>query len=235
MSAELRRHFFDASGGLVYHWRAWRYRRTLWQPFVAQVAHWLAGWQVPQDELVIVGPSAGYTLDAAFLARFARIIVLEPDTFAKSRLRRRFSGISFEEGRVDCFSGQHGPSALVEAYPQAAILFSNSIGQQLAQLDPAWPEALKAALVGHSWASYHDVVASAQAPAKTQAQSFDSGARLEEVLAGFWSGGELIVHDHGSFDCLPVQAYATWSLTPQQHHLVGWWSSITVSGSSNGY
>ncbi len=125
----MRSHLWHASGGLVYHWRALRYRRRLWQPFVAQVAHWLAGWQPTQEELVIVGPSAGYTLDRAFLARFARVTILEPDPIAKSRLRRRFAGISFEEGRVDCFSGMGGPQALSQAYPRAAIMFANSIGQ----------------------------------------------------------------------------------------------------------
>lgn len=228
----MRSHLWHASGGLVYHWRALRYRRHLWQPFVAQVARWLAGWQPAQEELVIVGPSAGYTLDASFLARFARVTILEPDPIAKSRLRRRFAGIPFEEGRVDCFSGMDGPRALSQAYPRAAILFANSIGQQLERLGPRWPAALQAALQGHSWASYHDVIATAQAPRQNVVAVHESGASLEEVLAGFWPGGELALHDHGSFGVLPAQAYAIWSITPQQHHLVGW-SSITVVGPSS--
>ena len=230
MSA-LRSHLWHASGGLVYHWRALRYRRRLWQPFVAQVARWLAGWQPPQRELVLVGPSAGYTLDRAFLARFARVTILEPDPLAKSLLRRRFAGIPFEEGRVDCFCGLDGPQALLDKHPQAAFLFSNSLGQQLACLDPAWPAALQQALAGHSWASYHDIIATARGPVHVEAQSLGSEGTLEDVLAGFWPGGELVVFDHGSFGVLPAQEFAPWALTPTQHHLVGW-SSIIVEGSS---
>ncbi|GAB2897324.1 hypothetical protein GCM10027046_28590 [Uliginosibacterium flavum] len=229
--SRLRSHLWDASGGLVYHWRALRYRRVLWAPFVVQVADWLASWQPPQNELVIVGPSAGYTLNGDFLARFKQVTILEPDPIARSLLRRRFAGMPFVEGRVDCFSSLAGPQALADAYPQAAILFSNVLGQKLAQLDPRWPAALQTALAGHSWASYHDVIATAQAPVQAQARSFTTETSLEEVLVSFWPGGELVLHDHGSFGVLPAQAYAPWSITPAQHHLLGW-KSIIVLGSS---
>lgn len=219
------------SGGLGYHWRALRYRRRLWQPFIAQIAHWLAAWQPPQTELVIIGPSAGYTLDAGFLARFAKVSILEPDPLARALLRRRFPAVRFQHGQLDCFAGLHGPLALRQHYPQAAFLFANSLGQQLAQLDPRWPAQLQQAMQSCSWASYHDVVASSRAPHTAIGRKFQTGESLEQLLAAFWSGGELELFDHGSFGVLPAQEHAAWAITPQQHHLVAW-MSISVEGSS---
>lgn len=224
-------HLIDASGGLVYHWRALRYRRRVWQPFVAQVARWLADWQPPQRELVLVGPSAGYTLDRAFLERFTRVIVLEPDPLARSLLRRRFAGIPFEEGRVDCFAGLDGPRALSQAYPHAAILFSNSLGQQSERLGADWLTALPQALAAHSWATYHDVVAVERAPLRNAVREAVAGESFEMLLGAFWGGGQLEVCDHASFGVLPAQAHTVWALTPQWHHLIGW-NSIIVVGSS---
>lgn len=82
------------SGGLTYHLRALRWRRRLWTPFRAQVAAWLAAWQPPCSELLLLGPSAGYTLDPAFLSRFAAIHAVEPDPLAHWLLRRRFPGLA---------------------------------------------------------------------------------------------------------------------------------------------
>ncbi|NSL53572.1 hypothetical protein [Uliginosibacterium aquaticum] len=230
MSA-LQNHLWNPSGGLIYHWRALRYRRRLWQPFVTQVGYWLSAWQPPQKELVIIGPSAGYTLNADFLVRFAKVEILEPDPLARALLRRRFPAIHFRHGQLDCFAGLHGPLALRQHYPQAAFLFANSLGQQLAQLDSRWPTQLLQALQSSSWASYHDVVAGSRTPRNTQARKWQEGESLEQLLAAFWSGGELELFDHGSFGVLPAQEHTAWSLTPRQHHLVGW-TSISVEGSS---
>lgn len=226
------KHLLNPSGGLVYHWRALRHRRKLWQPFITQVAQWLAQWQPVQKELVIIGPSAGYTLDANFLARFARVSILEPDPLARALLRRRFPAQHFQYDNLDCFAGLHGPLALRQHYPQAAFLFANVLGQKLAQLDPRWPARLQRAMQGCSWASYHDVVASSRAPRSGEARSFRAGETLEQVLSAFWAGGELELFDHGSFAVLPADEYAVWSITPQQHHLVAW-MSIKVEGSSS--
>lgn len=223
-------HLLSDSGGLAYHWRALRHRH-LWQPFIANVAQWLEAWNPPQDELVIIGPSAGYTLDARFLGRFAQVIILEPDPLARALLRRRFPLVRFRHDPLDCFAGLHGPLALRQQYPQAAFLFANSIGQQLARLDSRWPAHLLSALQDCSWASYHDVLASSRAPFTTGARLSQDGESLEQLLAAFWSGGELEVFDHGSFGVLPAAWHAAWSITPQQHHLVGW-TSISVEGSS---
>ena len=44
----------------------------------------------------------------------------------------------------------------------------------------------------------------------------------EEVLMGFWNGGELSLHDHQTFAALPVEDYAVWHILPSRYHLIGW-------------
>jgi hypothetical protein len=76
------------SGGLVYHWRAWRWRRTPWAPFHDQVRRWLTDWRPEAGQLVLVGPSGGYALSSQFLERFRKITVLEPDDLARRKIGR---------------------------------------------------------------------------------------------------------------------------------------------------
>lgn len=223
----------DSSGGLLYHARALRWRHSLWQPFGGIVRNWLRGWQPPAAELVIIGPSAGYTLDAAFLAGFRRIVILEPDPLARALFRRRFAGLAVSSVRLDCFAGVHGPAMLRNAFPHAAFLFSNVLGQLIARLDPDWPAALLGAMHGARWASYHDVVACTEPPAQRGPRQADTGEQLETLLAAFWPPAgkgprTLELYDHGSFGRLPASAHAVWSLTPRQHHLIGW----TADGAS---
>lgn len=223
-SATLRAALWHPSGGLIYHGRALRYRQPLWQAFCAQTARWLDSWHPSRTKLLIVGPSAGYTLPGAWLARFSRIDVLEPDPLARWLLGRRFPGLRFHAGTLDCFATPHGPAQLAAAYPDHAILFSNVIGQKLGEAGAAnWLGALQIALQGHSWATYHDVIATATPPTCTSAVRCASPAPLEEVLSEFWRVAALSVHDHGTFGVLPGEtAYAVWSITPRQHHLVAW-------------
>ncbi len=79
-----------ASGGLLYHLRAWRWRRTLWAPFLAQVRRWQTDWRPDARHLVLIGPSGGYAQTRQFLERFPEITALEPDPVARYILARRF-------------------------------------------------------------------------------------------------------------------------------------------------
>lgn len=211
------------SGGLVYHLRANQYRSGPWRPFCEAVACWLADWPVPRRQLLLVGPSGGYSLPAGFLQSFDQVLAIEPDPIARWMLRSRFRGIAFEFIELDCFADLDGPARLAAAFPQAVILFCNVIGQLLEFTPPGWREALLRALAGHHWASYHDVISTAQPPARAVACTAAPTDTLEAVLAKFWKGGELPLHDHLSF-ALSGQAgrYMVWALTPTRHHLIEW-------------
>jgi hypothetical protein len=227
----LRPRLFDAGGGLRYHGRAWRHR-LLWLAYCRQLAAWLAAWQPPERQLVIIGPSAGHTLGATFLARFDRIVVLEPDPLARWLLRRRFPACRFQADHLDCFASQDGPVWLARLYPEAAFLFANVIGQYLP--GAGWATTLVAAMQSRSWASCHDLLASPRTPAQRAAQTVSAGMVLESLLEKFWSGGELPVHDHATWGLLPLQQAAIWSITPSQHHLVGWHAQISAARDAAG-
>ncbi len=217
------------SGGLVYHWRAWRWRRRLWAPFHDQVRRWLTDWRPGEKHLVLVGPSGGYALSSQFLERFPRITVLEPDALARRILARRFPEHRFEWRDGPGLVEAGGFGRLVDTHPDAAFLFCNLLGQTPVGAGPgfdrrAWLAAWQAALAGRSWASWHDLASSSRPPDRAGVLALPRDGHLDEILARFWQGGVLEIHDHecaGLFPDLPRQC-ATWRLAPKHYQLIEW-------------
>lgn len=216
----LRDHLLDASGGLRYHWLAWR-RRAAWQPFHARLATWLDAWRPDRDALVLVGPSAGYALCASFLARWREITVLEPDPLARFLLRRRFPCTPLRFARLDALALPDGPAALAAQFPDAALLFCNLLGQigdaeEVAQRGAA----LRQALAAHAWASWHDVLSSRAQPSGVMPAEASSAAALARAL---WRGQAVEVVDHGAFGLVGTPGqFATWALAPDAWQVVEW-------------
>jgi hypothetical protein len=207
------------SGGLGYHLRAWRHANGLWRDFRQTVAGWQADWAPPTDHLVLIGPSGGYSLNATFLTRFARITALEPDPLARWLFQRRFPGIG-----IDWAGALDDPARLPQRYPDAAYLFCNLLGQRLQTASADWPPLLAEALAGRPWASYHEIVSTRQRPHRLEPLDLDRLVPLEDLLARFWSGGELELVDHATYGLCPdaPRRYAIWPLMAGQFHLVEW-------------
>ncbi len=215
----------DASGGLGYHWRAWRFRRRLWHGFHLQVAQWLDDWQPPAKTLILVGPSAGYALPAHFVARFAQHVAIEPDPLARWLLRRRFASVSWQFAQADVFADEHALEHLSETYPDSAVLFCNVIGQVLdADSLVAWRNRHAPWFASHHWASWHDVFSSDRAPlALPSADEIRLGPEASTSVAKrLWQGQRCRVEDHGSFNLWPQAQHVAWPLTPAQWHVVAW-------------
>jgi hypothetical protein len=177
----------NEAGGLNYHFLAWRFRKTLWRGFHHQVHATLAAWAPQEQELVIVGPSAGWNLPEDFLARFERVIAIEPDPLARWLLRRRFPRVRWQMDATDYFT-PHGAllwsdnlSRLFARYPTQAILFSEFLGQlfglytdALAEVQEGqvvesaafvqWKVGLRAHLATRSYCTIHDRWVSSVAP-----------------------------------------------------------------------
>lgn len=220
---QLKSHWTDASGGLGYHWRAWRLGDRLWAPFLLQVGAWLDAWQPPSRELVLVGPSAGYALTSRFLARFSSITVLEPDRLARALLRRRFPDVPLRFAWLDVFSLPDGPAALAEQWPNAAVLFCNVIGQRLdADTAPPWRLAQHTALARHHWASWHDVFSAPQAPRCLPEAPTGPDTDSAEVARQLWAGIGCEVIDHGTLGWLTDADFALWHLAQTQWQLIEW-------------
>ncbi len=218
-----------ASGGLLYHLRAWRWRHTRWQPFHSEVARWLDAWRPDASHLVLIGASGGYALNGRFLGRFQRITVLEPDALARRLLRRRFADFEFEFADSSGLARKDGPARLAQNHPDAAFLFCNLLGQKLVgqgagHQRQAWLQALQAALLGREWASWHDLVSSLRRPDRFAPLLLPELEPLDDLLARFWHGGELEIHDH---DCAGMlsksfRQYAVWQLAPGRYPCVEW-------------
>jgi len=215
----------DASGGLAYHWRAWRYRKRLWRSFHAQVARWLTQWQPAGTTLILIGPSAGYALPTDFLARFDTLVAIEPDPLARWRLRRRRPDACWQFVAEDVFTDPQALERLAQRFPTATFLFCNVIGQVMGADElMAWREAHARWFASHDWASWHDVFSSDRPPhgLPTHDETLCGPAAAAEVARRLWSGLPCAVEDHGSFGLWPGAEHALWPITPTQWHVIGW-------------
>jgi hypothetical protein len=227
---KLSRRWLHDSGGLIWHLRALHYRHTPWQDFRQTVSDWLGDWQPPTDKLLIIGPSAGYTLPGAFLRRWQEITVLEPDPLARWLLRRRHRDVRWCFDTMDVLSDDEGLSLLAPYHDTHAVLFSNVLGQTAPRDDaksPQWKQRFRENLATHHWASYHDVISTKRTPDAASLQcSADHALTLDDVLGHFWHGGELELVDHYTFGLgaheYAGRAYCIWPLQPNQYHLVEW-------------
>ncbi|MSP91090.1 MAG: hypothetical protein EXR79_04690 [Myxococcales bacterium] len=203
---------FNCAGGVRYHLAAWRHRNTLWASYSREAAAFLAEWQPAASHLVIVGASAGWHLDAPFLARFEQVTCIDPDPAAAWLFRRRFPTANVAWS-VEDYLTPEGPlpwrdnlARLFSDHPGAAVLWSGVLGQfvglwpravatedrsgalQEADTFRRWKEALAGHLAGRAWASLHDRVSAAAAPAFAR---LDLAMPLETnaLVRTAWPGG----------------------------------------------
>lgn len=229
------------SGGVYYHLKALRYRRTLWAPFRRHVADWLARALPPGDELVLVGPSAGHCLPLAELARFRQLFVLEPDPLARRLLCARLAhpriAIEHRDLLVEpLLSGQGGLPRLLEQRPRASVLFCDLLGQVQLELSDeqqqgfqrAFRERVVPLLAGRRWASFHDrwsLDRSVDEPALPTSVELDHAPTDDELGVAWFgpAGPPVTVLDHGTSELFPTpgpRRYFAWQLTPEALHLV---------------
>lgn len=232
---------FSQTGGLVYHLRASRQRERLWLSFRRAVEAWLIEALPPADELILVGPSAGHCLPIEHLARFRRILLLEPDGLARFLFGRRVSGPLITQRSDDqllrpLLEGREGLDQLLRERPGASLLFCNLLGQLQLGLSEeehaAWCSAFRRRilpeLAGRRWASFHDRwsmdrrVSEPALPVELRFEPAPSDDELGTALFGA-AGAPVEVLDHGTSGLFPEAAarrYFTWQLTPTALHVV---------------
>jgi hypothetical protein len=230
----------NPSGGIRYHYRAWRRREGAWLGFREQLEAWLFGWQPLASTLAIVGPSGGYCLPLRALERFERFVIFEPDALARFILRRRMqealpdrpiTWIAKDLWVEPLLRGDSIPRWLLG--PSSALLFSNVVGQLPYVIDepkyPRWREAwcrqLWPTLQEMPWASFHDRVSGETPPARPlpDTQSRLSDAEVRALYHREDGSGTVELIDHGSQELLPEgrnYRYFHWPLTDQMHHLI---------------
>lgn len=226
------------TGGLSYHLLAMRYRRTLWQPFISHVESWLEEWKPNSRNLIVFGPSGGWTLPKDFISRFDRVIAIEPDPIARQILTSRFAQAS----KIDAISRHdllpwssrnlediEPLKDFLSEHSDAAILFSNVLGQMPLTLPPRARHAhqlcskkLMTALEGRVWASYHDIVSSDGGSLRLKK---DHASRIENIQAfaeeNLTIEGELIDHESLWLSESRETKLATWQIRPKRTHVIG--------------
>lgn len=158
----------NASGGIGYHLAALRFAARLWAPFREDLARELAR-RIPAPEtidLVLIGPSGGYCLDAAFFGRFRSVTAVDLDLLAGAVLRTRlpkarFVRQDFLRNLADADWDLDRWIFTLGAPPGSTVLFSNLLGQLGFLHDEARMReigrGLARALGGKiAWISFHD-------------------------------------------------------------------------------
>lgn len=236
----------NPAGGLRYHLRALRYKEREWQPFRWNIGEWLLGWQPPERTLILVGPSAGYCLQPFFFERFDRVICLEPDPLAKWLLARHIGRAPLDHRPAvefvdrDCLV-EHPERLpeLVDNTPDAALLFTNVLGQMRALLRLEEPQAhrlepirkaIAQSIAGRSWASFHDRVSGYLKPAQDDPVTSQTRMTDQEIIEELYEvpnrsmrmrQHELV--DHLTEGLLPPDwphTYFTWQIEPGRFHLI---------------
>lgn len=227
----------NPAGGLTYHLLSIG-RRQLWQHHRNTTAQWLSAWQPQAERLVLIGPSAGYSLPDQFLRSFNQVIALDPDPLALALLRLRFPNMNMLCRNENYLVTSRrklwtdGLLVLKAKYRDAAFLFCNIVGQlpllatDFSSAQPDWSEHFKTFSSGLEWASYHDLW-SAEAtgrPSLWVPPELDGDERLRESVKLFLEKpGKQDIHDHDTsqlFDPEYDRLLWTWQRTSRVVHCI---------------
>lgn len=212
----------NPAGGLVYHLRALR-ATDQWRDYRNHVNRFLLSWNPPTSQILLVGPSAGYSLPRAWLQSFTQVIGLEVDPAARvmfdrrHRLRTKWIRTARFEPDLDSFR------TVLDEYPDAAILFCNFLGQ----LPALYPHAdlnqlhaeLRDLLSDRTWASYHDRL-SGEFQTEDRDQFYFVSPTPSDLASEWRLTGELMDHETSVLsEGLPCRVFP-WRLTPTSTHLI---------------
>jgi len=205
----------------VYHARALRGMEQ-WRDYHAHVAEFLSEWNPTESEIILVGPSAGYSLPTEFLQRFDAVIGMEVDPIARWAFERRHDKkVEWLPGGFDPATG-HLRRALAK-HPDSAVLFCNFLGQ----LPFLFPDAdipklhrrLRIALEGRTWASYHDRL-SGRFDAEDARRDYALSPTPSSLARDWNLDGEIVDHETEDMSyALPVSIFP-WQITAGQTHLI---------------
>ena len=156
----------NPSGGLFWHWHAWRHQGQ-WSETCADIALWLREMpaaKAKSDELIILGASAGWMMPSSWLQGFARVTTFDVDRWAAPLFRRRHgealqtSGTTLQCHTADALTQL---DSVLHAHPRALVLLDNVLGQlrfHTSSVDEASARIAQIAkrLHGRRWGSLHD-------------------------------------------------------------------------------
>ncbi len=234
--------WLNPAGGLRYHLRAWA-AGSRWDDFRGALAGFLGEFEPRSGRVLLVGPSAGYTVPDAFLRRFSAITVLEPDPIAAFLLMRRLRRLGISELVLEArdqliaplLEGRGGLAELLDADPERSLVFGNVLGQTSFLVDDIAFERFKSAfreqiwprLASRAWLSVHDRLSGELAPSFSGVYRascrLDDASVLNQLYPRDPGARAIELFDHrsdGFFpDTLP-HSYLSWPIDGRRHHLI---------------
>ena len=153
----------NLTGGLLWHWRAWR-SDAQWAQTRTEIETWLLGQPIEEEQLILIGASAGWMMSRAWLSRYKSIQTWDIDPLAGPLFKMRHGKALRQHGTaLNCFTGDalRMLPTLLKAQPRAAIFFDNVLGQIRFQTHTIHQaenrlQTLTQALCGRHWGSIHD-------------------------------------------------------------------------------
>lgn len=163
----------NLTGGVAWHWLAWR-SQARWASTSQAIEHWLlnqaqvfkASGVAGQPSLLLIGASAGWMMSSQWLQQFARVDTFDIDPLAAPLFKWRH-GAALKAQGVELHCHTHNAlqdlPALLNAHPKACVFFDNVLGQLRFQKSAsAWQQVeadiqkIQKQLKGREWGSVHD-------------------------------------------------------------------------------
>ena len=244
---ETVRSVLNPSGGLVYHISALRHRNVKWKKYRENIENWLMSWPVREGDLLLIGPSAGYSLSSTFLSQYRKVDAIDLDPIARKlfyRQHRKYMN-DLQWHQKDAFNPINGlwnPEGLqvtLSQFPNHTILFCNILGQ-LPLLYPQlirsvewnlWQKNFQKAISGRRWASYHDLYSmpvnfnpmDQNVLDRWERDQANSGSDyLEKIVSSSVRKKSISVADHCTRDLFPAgrRRLFPWQRTSNSLHIV---------------
>ena len=121
----------NLTGGLHWHWRAWR-AQARWAQTRTEIETWLLAQPVPTDHLLLIGASAGWMMSTPWLQRYQSVQTWDIDPMAGPLFRWRHGRALKARGvRLACHTGDALSQLpqLLRDQPQLTVFFDNVLGQ----------------------------------------------------------------------------------------------------------
>ncbi len=153
----------NLTGGLHWHWRAWR-ARARWDSARSDIEKWLLSQTLESDHLILIGASAGWMMSDAWLSRFKTVDTWDIDPLAAMLFKCRHARALRQQGiQLQCHTGDAITllPQLLNEQPKAIFFFDNVLGQirfqthTIAQAEKRL-QAITHTLRGRTWGSIHD-------------------------------------------------------------------------------
>lgn len=237
------------AGGIKYHFRALKYRRTLWDPFRKELdpifrslyQSWISQRTSSESRLIIIGPSGGYAVPQNFISHFSEIIFIDPDPLSfpifsllhqkpshpQKRIWLRTEKIFQQDGNWNV----DWKNSLKQRYPGALWLFSNILGQHKF----LYPQnnsreilaKFKKVFTGIDTVSFHDRFSGEIKPILPERPHLLPHLSDKEIIEKFYPAGTGVLLDHetsslGFNYCI----YLSWEIVPEYFHLIEFSSSF---------